>query len=246
MKKNGLGLFASAARQELSVRTERELREEQYRMRQALTNKRQRLFEQYYGDLVDERRRIDFYVLVERKYNRNVDLFHSFPPNVQEKFNALWTLVQELREEGVDDRALRELLISRQPLSRLLVTADYRLYLPDFGNVEISMSPLPKAVFLLFLQHPEGIVFKELPDYLCELKRIYKEVSGRKECGERMEKSLAAVCDPLSNSINEKCARIREAFVGKLEETLAFNYCIQGERSMPKRILLPRSLICWE
>lgn len=245
-KTSGLGLFASAKKKELRIRTEREMREEQYRMEQALTRKRQRLFEQYYGDLVDERQRIDFYVMVERKYSRYVDLFQAYPPCVREKIAALRRLVRELREDGVDDRCLRELLLSEHPLSRLLVTADYRLFLLDFGNMEIVMSPLPKAVFLLFLQHPEGIVFKELPDYLTELTRIYREITAGRTYGERVERSLAALCDPLSNSINEKCARIREAFLGKLAEGVTLNYCIQGERGMPKRISLPRSLVRWE
>ena len=40
--------------------------------------------------------------------------------------------------------------------------------------MEIKMEPLVKAVYLLFLKHPEGIVFKCLPDYRKELAELYK------------------------------------------------------------------------
>jgi hypothetical protein len=39
--------------------------------------------------------------------------------------------------------------------------------------MEIKMEPLTKAVYLLFLNHPEGILFKHLPDYRQELANIY-------------------------------------------------------------------------
>lgn len=40
-----------------------------------------------------------------------------------------------------------------------------RILLPDYGDREIKMTPLAKAVYLLFLRHPMGIKFKCLPDH---------------------------------------------------------------------------------
>ena len=50
----------------------------------------------------------------------------------------------------------------------------------------------------------------------------------------------------LLNSINEKCARIRAAFVNKFDEHLAKNYYITGNRGGVKKITLPRDLVVWE
>ena len=45
------------------------------------------------------------------------------------------------------DTLLREILDMHQPqLSRMEITADYRIFLPDYGNMEIKMTPLVKAV----------------------------------------------------------------------------------------------------
>ena len=61
-----------------------------------------------------------------------------------------------------------------------------------------------------------------------------------------IDKSLDAVCDPTQNAINEKCARIREAFVSRFDERLARNYFVTGKRGEPKGITLPRDLVEWK
>ena len=125
------------------------------------------------------------------------------------------------------------------------MTKDFRLFLPDYNDIEIKMEPLVKAVYLLFLKHPDGIVFKELSDYREELLNIYK---GLKPMGlsKRTIQSIEDVTNPLLNSINEKCARIRSAFVKEFDEGLAKNYFVTGERGEAKRITLSRDLVVWE
>ena len=51
-----------------------------------------------------------------------------------------------------------------------------------------------------------------------------------------MKKSINDVTDPTKNAINEKCSRIREAFVKHFDEQIAKNYFITGTRSEPKKI----------
>ncbi|MBR1502897.1 MAG: hypothetical protein IJ618_03320 [Prevotella sp.] len=119
------------------------------------------------------------------------------------------------------------------------------LALPDYNDMEIKMEPLVKAVYLLFLRHPEGIAFKQLPDYREELTEIYVKL---KPAGltERAMQSIEDVTNPMLNSINEKCARIRGAFVGQFDEYMAKSYYVDGARSEAKRIALDRSLVVWE
>ena len=107
------------------------------------------------------------------------------------------------------------------------------------------MTPLPKAVFLLFLKHPEGIIFKCLPDYREELKDIYFRLKPSAWSVASIL-SVEDVTDPFNNSINEKCARIREAFVRHFDEHLAKNYFITGKRGEPKKIILPRKLVKYD
>ena len=106
------------------------------------------------------------------------------------------------------------------------------------------MEPLAKAVYLLFLNHPEGIVFKHLPDYRKELAEIYVKLRPL-GLSDRALQSIEDVTNPLLNSINEKCARIRGAFVGQFDDHMAKHYYIDGQRGEAKKIDLPRNLVVW-
>ncbi len=111
--------------------------------------------------------------------------------------------------------------------------------------MEIKMEPLVKAVYLLFLMHPEGILFKHLSDYREELTQIYVKLKPY-GMSDRVLQSIEDVTNPLLNSINEKCARIRGAFVGQFDDRIARHYYIDGLRGEAKKIDLPRDLVIWE
>lgn len=153
--------------------------------------------------------------------------------------------VQKLRSKGLNEWTFRALFKTKAQLSKLLITKDYRILLPDYNDIEIKMEPLAKAVYLLFLKHPEGILFKGLIDYREELLDIYKKLKPM-GLNERAIQSIEDLTNPMLNSINEKCARIRAAFVKEIDEPLAKNYFVTGERGAAKKITLPRDLVIWD
>ena len=153
--------------------------------------------------------------------------------------------VQKLRNKGLNEWTFRGLFKTKAQLSRLIITKDYRILLPDYNDIEVKMEPLVKAVYLLFLKHPEGILFKGLTDYREEMLDIYKKLKPM-GLNKRTIQSIEDVTNPLLNSINEKCARIRSAFVKEIDESLAKNYFVTGERGEAKKIALPRDLVIWE
>jgi hypothetical protein len=64
---------------------------------------------------------------------------------------------------------------------------------------------------------------------------------------EKAKQSVTNVTNTvMDNSINEKCARIREAFTQHFSSDLAKFYTIEGERGEAKKIALPRELIIYE
>ena len=153
--------------------------------------------------------------------------------------------VQKLRAKGLNEWTFRSLFKTKAQLSRLVITKDYRILLPDYNDIEVKMEPLVKAVYFLFLNYPEGLIFKELADYREELLNIYKKLNPM-GLNKRTIQSIEDVTNPLLNSINEKCARIRSAFVKEFDESLAKNYFVRGERGEAKKIALPRDLVIWE
>lgn len=87
----------------------------------------------------------------------------------------------------------------------------YRIFLKyDDGTpiAEVKMPALPKALYFVFLNHPEGFPLKHLIDYREELLSWYRRLSNRIS----LEKSINDLTDPTNNSANEKISRIREAF----------------------------------
>ena len=152
--------------------------------------------------------------------------------------------IQKLKEYGMSEKEITSLLHTEEPLLKLTISKNYRIFLGD-NRVEVHMEPLVKAVYLLFLSHPEGIVFKDLPDYRRELTKIYSEVRPW-GLSERALQSIEDVTNPLLNSINEKCARIRKAFVNAMDSEAAKPYIIKGVRGGIKKIDLPKEYINWE
>ena len=129
-------------------------------------------------------------------------------------------------------------------VSRLTIAKDCTILLADYQK-EVKMEPIVKAIYLLFLKHPEGIAFKCLPDYRKELADIYQKI---KPFGltERAIRSIEDVTNPLLNSINEKCSRIRAIFQAEVDASLLDQYIIIGKSGETKKIALPRDLVFWE
>ena len=189
------------------------------------------------------------------------DVRKNSPEEVAEQVRVL---AEQLQRAGRRDLLLRaigaplleELRIeaARAKLSRLVVTKDYRIILADYDNREVELTPVHKAVYLLFLAHPEGIEFKKLRDYRDELARYYM-ATARLMDKEAIMESVDMLVDPLNNSINEKCSRIKKVFMGMMDEYTASYYIISGHTQKHlegssriwyerlKVITLPRELV---
>ena len=152
-------------------------------------------------------------------------------------------LLEELRIEA-----------ARAKLSRLLITKDYRFVLVDFNRKEVELQPVHKAVYLLFLAHPEGIEFKRLAYYREELIRYYMATAKLMD-KEKITEGVDHLVNPLDNAINEKCSRIKKVFLDMMDEYSASYYIISGHTQKHvagssriwyerlKVITLPRNLV---
>lgn len=165
--------------------------------------------------------------------------------NIEDLIEEVKDRIRKLRQRGISEYILEQLIHPDDRTSRLVITSDYRLLLPDYNNMEIKMEPLVKAVYLLFLKHPEGIMFKCLPDYRKELTEIYVKLKPY-GLSDRVVQSIEDVTNPLLNSINEKCSRIRAAFLTEIDTSLLDQYIIIGKSGEAKKIALPRDLVVWE
>lgn len=130
-------------------------------------------------------------------------------------------------------------------ISALKIDRLFNIYLVDYNNIEVKMPTLSKVVFIFFLNHPEGILFKEIKDYKHEIYQIYYKITNRTD-NIKLDKSLQDLLSPTSNSLNEKCSRIKDAFLSVIGDDLAKYYYITGDRGKIKSIKLPRELLLLE
>ena len=157
--------------------------------------------------------------------------------------DEIWDRIEEMHSIGVSDFVIKKLITLPDPkLSTLRITKDYRIILPDYNDMEISLPTLSKVVYFFYLRHPKGLRFKELVDHREELLQIYCRISNRDDSA-KMKQSIDDLVDSTSNSINEKCSRIRAAFVSRFSDDLAKDYYITGRSSEAKHIPLDRGLV---
>ena len=172
------------------------------------------------------------------------EMFFKGEIEIKEILADLQANVEKLRLMGVALGAIHEFIDKHEPLSQLVITEDLRLLLPLY-NVEIELSAQKKALYFLFLNHPEGIVLQRLEDYHNELVNYYKQ-TNKGVLTQKMEESIKKLETYGNNQLNVLIARIREAFCLKFDERLARNYFISGEKGQPYKIPLDQELIKWE
>lgn len=159
-------------------------------------------------------------------------------------------LLKQMKEYHVPaDEQVKQFIESLQAKSSLkpspiIVTNSGKLILSDY-NKEIKLEPIHRAVYIFFLLRKEGIMFKDLPSYKNDLLNIYSKLSNRSSL-EVMEKTIDDLVNPFSNAMNEKCSRIKLAFLKAMDERIAQYYVIDGDRNQNKRIILDRSLVTFE
>ncbi len=181
-----------------------------------------------------------------KKHQNECEADNSFSFEAQQLVKEIKERIGKLKQIGINEFVLKSLFsLEEDKLSYLIITKDYKILLSDYNNLEIKITPLPKAVYFLFLKYPQGIVFKHLPFYKQELLDIYLKISNRENYDEII-KSIDNVVDPTKNAINEKCSRIREAFIKEFDESIAQYYFITGQRLDAKKILLNRDLVIIE
>ena len=198
---------------------------------------------------------------VGEECGRMTEVMQHSPEEIAEQIRKL---TEQLKMAGRKDLLLRaigaplleELRIeaARAKLSRLQITKDYRFFLVDYNYKEVELQPVHKAVYLLFLAHPEGIEFKKLGNYREELTRYYMATAKLMD-KEKIIEGVDHLVNPLDNAINEKCSRIKKVFLDMMDEYAASYYIISGHTQKRfegsnriwyerlKVITLPRELV---
>jgi hypothetical protein len=144
---------------------------------------------------------------------------------------------------------LRENIMFRQrsqllmQLSRMEIRGlSKTIYLTDLGDLQINLNPKERALYLLYLNHPEGIQRSYLIDYKDELRSYYAQISNQ-ATNELIDVAINRLVDVRDNNMNEVMARIRSKFKNAVGEEQAKDYSITFTPEGTHKILLNRELV---
>jgi hypothetical protein len=107
------------------------------------------------------------------------------------------------------------------------------------GDKEVLLNPICRALYKLFLNHPEGIELRNMGNYYEELHKYYANLATHTD-HETLISRVKLLCNPLDNSINEKISKINKTFKIMLGDDYCMPYQILGVRGEAKKITLRR------
>lgn len=148
---------------------------------------------------------------------------------VQARLKALGVELEESRPEPV----------------RLFIDRAYNIRMGTPDGAKLPLRPLVKALFILFLRHPEGILLKQRELFRQELEEIYAVISPNTE-REDVAARVGRLVNLQDNSFSEKASVLNARLEAILPEGVAEQYKIQGYNGHPRKIPLDPLLVTWE
>lgn len=160
--------------------------------------------------------------------------------------------------EGMEARELLALIeMARQRLTglevqqetlppvHLYIDKNFSIRMGDKGGLEMPLRPMVKALFILFLRHPEGILFKQRGRYQKELEDIYGVIApcvSKDTIIRRVERLVNLE----ENAFSENASVLNAKMDALFPDAMADNYKIQGNNGRPRRIPLEPLFVHWE
>lgn len=135
----------------------------------------------------------------------------------------------------------------------LLVNGDMKIVLPEYDEMEIEMPAMCRTLYILFKKQRKqgrgGIVLKNMDEYNEDIIGIYSMVKPGAD-HDRVVSSVANLCDPFSDSLNQAISRINRCVKNVItDKELVKQYMITGTRGeaysinlAPEQMELPRAV----
>lgn len=127
----------------------------------------------------------------------------------------------------------------------LKVQEHLEFYFPELDHLKVHFTPIQRALFAMFLKHPEGFTLTEMSEQAEELMKWYR--MARPSAGEDViEKRIHALVKPGSNRLSECFSEIKRKLYLLLGADLSEAYIIKGEREEKRKIALDREFVAWD
>lgn len=145
--------------------------------------------------------------------------------------------------DKVNEVVRGKLNLSNYGLSRIVVNENLNVVLPEYNEIILPFHPLQLTLYVFFLRHPQGIYLRDISSYHRELVETYNVIMPNRQ-DFRALRSIDAICNLEDSSLREKLSQIKRIVKSKIiNETLAANYYITGERGSVYKLSIPENMI---
>ena len=122
-------------------------------------------------------------------------------------------------------------------------SAMHKMYLTDLGDLQVNLNPKERSVYLVYLNHPEGISRADLIDFRSELRQYYAFFSNKEN--NKVDEAVDLLTDALEQNFMQVLSRIRRKFTDTVGEEQSKTYSIESYDGKYK-ILLDRELVSYD
>ena len=157
------------------------------------------------------------------------------PPILRQIQNVL----NDIRQNMLFSRTKNVFLVE----SPLLISKQKRtLQFLDYSPVKAKLTPKELALYLLYLNHPQGIALNCVTDHQEELLTYYREISGQIDL-QRMRATIALLSNYGDQELSVTLSRIRKKIKGVIGAEFAKKYLINPLPNETHGILIQREKV---
>ena len=132
-------------------------------------------------------------------------------------------VIRQLVEQNFAD-----IRINHSHLSKIEVNyLTYQIFLPQYKNLEVKLSYLTKAVYLLFYENADGINLLEIKNYRDQLLNIYSQICPFDDL-DKIKKSIDDITNIETKAIYTHISRIKSTFLNLMDYEYAKHYIVTG------------------
>jgi len=135
--------------------------------------------------------------------------------------------------------------IAEQAPVEIYIDKNYRIRVVGPVAAQIPFRPLVRAIFILFLKHPEGILLKDRARFQKELEDIYKVIAPNVDAEDR-QRRIRKLTDLEDNAFSENLWTLNTTLDRILPLSQVHHLKVQGDNGYPRRIPLSPLLVHWE
>lgn len=124
-------------------------------------------------------------------------------------------------------------ILQQEGLSPLIVDSALQIRLPLY-ELTLDLPPLAKALYLLYVRHPEGLYRKQIADFKDELEALYQITSGSTDWA-KTRHTIEQLTDFSNKNMDRQMCVINKTFRQALGDK-AVHYLPSGGRSQVRKV----------